>query len=108
MKTLLTGIIISLFFVATNVYAVDSRIKQVVVYRQGAKITHTAQLSVSEGNQIIIMDNLTPSIDPNSLQVQLRGNAILLSASVRTNFMGYQTLPKRLKELESLSMTAKL
>ncbi len=98
MKTI--QITILFLVVSLTAYAVDSEINQVVVYRQGARITHSTQFTVVAGNQEIILDNLTPTIDPNSLQVQLRGNAILLSATVRTNFMGYQTLPKRLKELK--------
>ena len=100
MRTIRTVITILLLLAVTATYAIDSKINQVVVYRQGARITHTAQFSVAPGNQEMILDNLTPSIDPNSLQVQLKGSAILLSATVRTNFMGYKTLPKRLKELE--------
>lgn len=80
--------------------AADSELNQVVVYRQGARITQTASISVPAGNSEIILDNLTPSIDPNSLQVGVKGNAILLSASVRTNFMGYKSLPKRTKQLQ--------
>lgn len=80
--------------------AVNTEISKVIVYRQGAKITQTASVTVPQGNSEIILDNLTESIDPNSLQVSTRGNAILLSASVRTNFMGYKTLPKRTKQLE--------
>lgn len=92
---------IAIFFtIVPFVKAVNSDIKQVVVYRQGAKISHTAQLTLNAGNQEVILNNLTPTIDPNSLQVQVKGNAILLSATVRTNFMGYQTLPKRMKELK--------
>ena len=100
MKKIGTGIAFLLFLVITSVYAIDSEIDQVVVYRQGARITHTVRFSVIPGNQEIILDNLTPTIDPNSLQVQISSNAILLSATVRTNFMGYQTLPKRMKELK--------
>lgn len=94
-------IIIALLLVVTiNSKAIKSEIKEVVIYRQGAKISHSAQMTVNSGNQEIILDNLTSTIDPNSLQVQVKGSAILLSATVRTNFMGYQTLPKRLKELK--------
>ncbi len=80
--------------------AVESKIKQVVVYRQGAKISRTASVTLSPGNQEIILDELTSTIDPNSLLVNVRGSAILLSASVRTNFLGYRKLPQRIKQLE--------
>ncbi|MGD2035310.1 MAG: DUF4139 domain-containing protein [Bacteroidales bacterium] len=80
--------------------ATESQIKQVVVYRQGAKITRTATVSLAAGNQEIILSDLTSTIDPNSLQVNIKGSAILLSASVRKNFLGYNTLPERTKQLK--------
>jgi uncharacterized protein (TIGR02231 family) len=100
MKTQNIFLAIFILVIVLQVNAADSQIKQVVVYRQGAKITHTAMVSVAQGNTEIVLDNLTQYIDPNSLQVSTRGNAILLSASVRTNFLGYKTQPKRTKILD--------
>lgn len=100
MKTL--GIISIILFslCETSLFAVDSEIEQVVVYRHGAKINRSARFTVSPGNQEIVVSNLTSTIDANSLQVSISGNAVLLSASVRTNFLGYQTLPKRTQQLK--------
>ena len=81
-------------------FAGQSTIRTVTVYRQGAKISRTAKISLKPGNQEVILDDLTSSIDANSLQVVVRGNATLLSASVRKNYVGYKTLPKRLRELK--------
>lgn len=77
-----------------------SEIKDVVVYRNGAKITRLASFPVVAGNQEIVISKLTSTIDANSLQVKVRGNATLLSASVRTNFLGYQELPVRTQEIQ--------
>lgn len=94
--------IFSILFIFSFVLAdaFDSEIKKVVVYRQGAKISRMTTATVSPGNQEIILDNITSSIDANSLLVNIKGSAILLSASVRTNFLGYQTLPVRIKQLK--------
>lgn len=100
MKTLGIISIILISLVETSVFAVDSDIEQVVVYRHGAKISRNAQFTVGPGNQEIVISNLTSTIDANSLQVSITGNAILLSASVRTNFLGYQTLPRRTQQLK--------
>jgi uncharacterized protein (TIGR02231 family) len=99
MKTPGILITISFFLSVLKLNAADTELKQVVVYRQGAKISQSANITLTQGNSEIVLDNLTPSIDPNSLQVSVHGNATLLSASVRTNFMGYKTLPKRTKQL---------
>ncbi len=100
-------IISILFFsiIGISLFAVKSDLEQVIVYRRGAKISRSAQFNVIPGNQEIVISNLTSTIDANSLQVSIRGNAMLLSASVRTNFLGYQTLPKRTQQLkDSLEM----
>ena len=104
MNYLKTSIIILFIFSTLIAYAVDSKINKVVVYRQGAKISRTATLTLTPGNQEIVLDDLTSTIDPNSLLVNIKGSAILLSASVRTNFLGYKTLPKRTEQLKDSLM----
>ena len=91
-----------LFFACATIYsyAAESSITGVTVYRQGAKISRTAKVYLKAGNQEVILDNLTSSIDANSLQVAVQGRATLLSASVRKNYVGYKTLPGRLAELK--------
>jgi uncharacterized protein (TIGR02231 family) len=100
MKTSKIILIIFLGTISLASLAIESKIEQVIVYRRGAKISRSAQFTVSPGNQEVVISNLTSSIDANSLQVLLRGNAVLLSASVRTNFLGYQNFPKRTKHLQ--------
>lgn len=100
MNYLKSSIIILFVFSTLIANAVDSKIKKVVVYRQGAKISRTATMTLTPENQEIVLDNLTSTIDPNSLLVNIKGSAILLSASVRTNYMGYKTLPKRTMQLK--------
>ena len=80
MKTqrIISILLISLY--SFSLFAIESEIEQVIVYRRGAKISRNTQFTVSPGNQEIVISNLTSTIDPNSLQVNLRGNAILLSA----------------------------
>jgi uncharacterized protein (TIGR02231 family) len=79
---------------------VNSEIKQVIVYRQGAKITGTAQATLNPGSNEVVIGNLTSTIDPNSIQVNIQNKAVLLSVAARTNFMGQQALPNKIKKLE--------
>lgn len=100
MKTIRILFILIFSLAGIMTYAAESAITKVTVYRQGAKISRTIKINVKSGNQEIILDNLTSTIDANSLQVGIRGKAILLSASVRNNYIGYKTLPGRLRELK--------
>jgi uncharacterized protein (TIGR02231 family) len=92
---------LSLFLFAGN-YAINvpSDIKQITIYRQGAKITHSTEANLVVGNNEVVLQNLTSTIDANSIQVSLKGQAILLSASSRINYMSPPKSSKRIKELE--------
>lgn len=77
-----------------------SKINQVIVYQQGAKITSEANVKLLAGNNEIIISNLPVGMDPNSIQVKVSGSAILLSASVRTRLLENKELPIRTKQIE--------
>ncbi len=88
--------ILSLKSLAVNI---KSEIKEVTIYQQNAKITRSAKLNIPGGNTEIVLEDLTSSIQQNSLQVDIKGNAILLSATTRINYMyGMKETPK-IKEL---------
>lgn len=61
-------------------------ISEVTVYRSGAKVSSVATVKVEAGNSNVIFENLSPYFNPNSLQVKIKGAALLNSAafSLRT------------------------
>ena len=61
-------------------------ITEVTVYRSGAKISSVATVRVPAGSSEVIFENLSPYFNANSLQVRIKGTAILSSAvfSLRT------------------------
>lgn len=67
-------------FGASKEKVVSSTIKQVTVYQQGAQITRKSSYSVSKGTSVIIIEGISPSIDPRSLQVKTSGDAVLLES----------------------------
>ena len=77
-----------------------SKIEQVVVYRQGAKISASANIQLSAGNSEQVIGDLPASLDANSLQVSVQGKATLLSASSRINYLGKGNTPERIKILQ--------
>lgn len=79
---------------------INSLIKKVIVYRNAAKIIRFAKVEIKKGKQEIKLSNLTANIEQSSLQVNITGKAILLSASVRYNYIDYQKLPEKNKKLE--------
>ncbi len=72
-------------FLSVTAFADDekvlkSKIQKVTVYQQGAQIKQQATYSLTKGIHTLIIEGVSPSIDPNSLQVQGTGNIVLLES----------------------------
>jgi uncharacterized protein (TIGR02231 family) len=94
-------VILILTVVSLNSHAINvkSEIKEVTIYQQNAKITRSAIVNITKGNTEILLEDLTNSIQQNSLQVDIKGRAILLSATTRINYMYGKKETPRIKEL---------
>jgi uncharacterized protein (TIGR02231 family) len=75
---LLTGIAIPTPLSADT--RVSPVIKEVTVYRSGAKVSSTATVKIAAGKSEIVFENLSPYFNPNSLQVKIKGGATLIAA----------------------------
>ena len=101
MKNLLTvTVILALLSVKVFGINVKSEIKEVTIYQRNAKITREATVSIPAGITELLMEDLTSSILQNSLQVDIDGKAILLSATSRINYLYNQKESPRIKELK--------
>lgn len=105
-------ILITLSLVATvqangDKNIVPSVLKSAMVYRVGAELTHSAKATLTQGNNELIIDDISNRIDINSLQIGSNGNVTILSVEFSTNFLhSEQKLPlvKRLEDsLESVN-----
>ena len=83
-----------LLFIAlfsNNLFA-DNRITpiitEVTVYRNGAKVSSVATVKVPAGNSEVIFENLSPYFNANSLQVRIKGSAMLNAAVFSLNTPG--------------------
>lgn len=98
--------LITISFLASLQAQVQSKITQVTVYQQGAKITNTAQIQLLPGNNEVIVQGIPAAIDKNSLQARISGDAILLSATSRTRQLDDSNLPRQTKIIEdSIAIT---
>lgn len=79
---------------------IESTIEAVTVYKQNAKVTRAAKITLKKGNNEIILGDLTQSILAASLQVQVKGNATLLSAAHRTNFLKDMKQPEKVAAVQ--------
>jgi hypothetical protein len=68
----------------------DSKLVSVTVYRVLAKENRTANANIPKGNSEIVISNISMNIQEASLQVGVKGNASLLSATTRINYFSKQ------------------
>lgn len=77
----IVGLLLSLtqiIFATAN--HVTPTIKEVTIYRSGAKITSVARVSIPAGKSEVFFDNLSPYFNAQSLQVKLSGGVTLNAA----------------------------
>jgi uncharacterized protein (TIGR02231 family) len=66
---------------------VSSRITEVTVFRSSARETRSASAEIQKGTTDIILSGVSMHMNDLSLQVSVKGEATLLSASVRVNHL---------------------
>lgn len=87
MKYLLLIPMLLIAFIANAININDSKITEVTVFRNYAKETRLANVSVPDGNSEIIISNVSTFMDENTLQVATKGNIKILSVSSRINYL---------------------
>lgn len=85
----------------------NSTITDVTVYRTMARETRTSSVTIPSGNSEIVISGVTTQMIDQSIQVSVKGDATLLSATVRMNYFNtFQDLsdnPKAMKLQDSIS-----
>lgn len=100
MKKLVICILLNIVFI--NIFSLEtgSVIKEVIVYQNGARIVHEVNTTVPAGNSEVVITNLTSYLQQNTIQLDIEGNAIILSASSRLNYITPRETSARVKSLQ--------
>jgi len=81
--------------------AIDSEVEQVTVFFANAQITRQKSLSVEPGKTSLKFQNLSPYINPKSIQVKVNGAVTVLSVNHQLNYLDDLKKPKELSDLEA-------
>ena len=99
-------IILSLFF--SNLYCQDipekkirTDVSEVTVFLEGAQITRKKDISLTSGEFLLKFTDLSPFIEPKSLQVKVEGEIRVLSVNHQQDYLGELEKSSELKELEN-------
>ena len=104
-----TLILAFLFILTGSAFAtekkVDSKITGVTVYPIGAMVSRAARVNMNASTEMVVLDNLTHAIDPNTVQVGGTGDFQISSVKFETFYPYANSKPKEIKVLEdSLQM----
>jgi len=89
-----------LFGQENPVKEINSKIEQVTVFFDNAQITRQKSLSVEPGKTSLNFQDLSPYINPKSVQVKVDGNITVLSVNHQLNYLDDIEKPKELSDLE--------
>jgi uncharacterized protein (TIGR02231 family) len=73
-----------------------ARISKVTVFQNQAQITSVVKGVSLTGNSVIIIENVSPSLDPQSIQIAGKGDLVLLGTKYNNNFNGKSSSKLRL------------
>jgi hypothetical protein len=81
--------------------AVKTKVNEVTVFIEGAQITRKKNIELNRGITLIKFEDLSPFIDPKSIQVKAHGNITVLAVNHQQNYLDNLEKSKVLEELES-------
>jgi len=64
-----------------------SNLKSVTVYRSGAEMVHTASAALKQGDNTLIIENLSNQLDVNSIQVKAPATVTVLGVEFSGNYL---------------------
>ena len=99
---LILGLIFSnlLFSQEIKVVEVKTDVNEVTVFIDGAQVVRKKSIDLTQGKSILKFVNLSPFIDPKSVQVKVEGELTVLSVNHQQNYLDKIDKPKELQDLE--------
>lgn len=82
------------------IWVSNSDVKEVKIYQTGAMVLRTAKATLSPGLQEIVIDGLSPYINPQSIILKGTGDATILAVSFQQNYLTEQKKSKEIVNLE--------
>ena len=99
---LILGLVFSslVFSQEFKVVEVKTDVNEVTVFIDGAQVVRKKSIDLTQGKSILKFVNLSPFIDPKSVQVKVEGELTVLSVNHQQNYLDKMEKPKELQDLE--------
>jgi len=86
-------LLLACFFIHLNTWAnndstiISSQLKNVTVYKTGAEMTHTTSTYLKQGNNELIIDNISNQLDINSIQIKTESAVTIMGIEFTNNYL---------------------
>lgn len=103
-------VLVCLFFAGSSysslkaqdpVWVETSDVKEVKIYQQGALVTRSAKAMIEAGFREVVIDGLSPYINPQSINLKGSGDATILSVNYQMNYLKEKKKSKEITALEA-------
>jgi len=82
---------------------IETKIEKVTVFLDGAQVQRTTKTNLTNGKQELVFNNISPSIDKQSIQVKADNSGVtVLSVIHQQNYLKEQQKQDEIKEIENL------
>jgi len=105
--TLLLLGLISIASIAQNEKVVESEIKKVTVYQEGAEITRQAKIDLQKGKSVLIFNGLSSKLDSKSIQAKGDNNLMIVSISQSIDYLNKVKVTSEIEALEQQKLAIK-
>ncbi|HEX4373720.1 MAG TPA: mucoidy inhibitor MuiA family protein [Puia sp.] len=81
-------------------HVIPSILRSAVVYRNAAELTHNAKTFLEQGTNDLIIEDLSSSVDINSIRIKCSGDVTIMSVEFSTEYLKSEIKSPATKKLE--------
>ena len=81
-------------------HQVPSILRSATIYRNGAELVHTAKTTLRQGNNELVITDISNNIDVNSIRIGSTGNVTILSVEFSKEYLKPETKSPLIKKLQ--------
>ncbi len=97
---LATGLLPCVMKAQDPLWVGNSEIKEVKIFQNGAMVSRSAKATLNPGLQEVVLEGLSPYINPQSITLKGTGDATILAVSFQQNYLSEKKKPKEVAALE--------
>lgn len=81
-----------------NATIIPAALRSATVYRKGAELVHTATARLVQGNNDLVISEVSNTIDPASIRIRCSGNVTIMSVAFSTDYLKTPTAAPFIKK----------